>query len=104
VSPPLCSSVFFIHWCKRVVADDCRARSRSSPPQSEDCLCQLLEADVAGFTKTDRREAVRSAFRAFLDELTAVWTDMADVDMGRLHTLVQKHFLSSVANWDNSLT
>src|SRR5262249_35113440 len=90
-------TVFFPRWCRTVT------RERLSPDVAEFAAVNagglataLLTGDAAGwFERSDRREAVRVTFRAVLDELTQQrGPDMGGWAWGRLHTLVQKHFLS----------
>jgi penicillin amidase len=90
-------SVFFVNWCKSVTAERLpRDVADFAAPNAGGLAVNLLTADEVGwFTKTDRREAVRSAFRAALDELTSrLSLDMKSWTWDRLHTLVKKHFLS----------
>jgi penicillin amidase len=90
-------NVFFPRWCRAATAQ------RLSPEVAEFAAANagglaaaLLASDEAGwFAGSDRTAAVRSAFHATLDELAGrLGPDMAGWHWGRLHTLVQKHFLS----------
>jgi penicillin amidase len=56
----------------------------------------LLSGDDAGwFQRTERGTAIRAALVAALDDLSArLGPDVGTWKWGRLHTLVQKHFLS----------
>jgi penicillin amidase len=95
--PAALFSVFFSHWCLRVAGE-------RFPPETAALVAggaagaaaRLLEADPAGwFVRTGREQAIREAFRAALDELTGrLGPDMNAWAWGRLHGLLQKHFLS----------
>jgi penicillin G amidase len=90
-------NVFFAHWC-RIVAEE-RFPPAEAPliaGASAGLAADLLQADRAGwFARQNRAQAIGSAFRAALDELTnKLGPDMRQWTWGRLHTLVQKHFLS----------
>jgi penicillin G amidase len=90
-------NVFFVHWCKAVTAERLPPDVAAfAAPNVGGLAITLLSGDPVGwFTKRDRREAIRAAFRAALDELTArLGPDMKTWNWGRLHTLLQKHFLS----------
>ncbi|MBI1913680.1 MAG: penicillin acylase family protein [Planctomycetes bacterium] len=90
-------TVFFPRWCRAVTGE------RLPPDVAEFAAVNagglataLLAGDEAGwYERSDRREAVRSTFRAVLDELAQkLGPDLGGWAWGRLHTLVQKHFLS----------
>lgn len=90
-------SVFFARWCQRVAADNFRPEAAALIAGFDAPMAaQLLEADPLGwFDKADRGEAIVETFRAALDELARrLGPRMDDWHWGRLHTLVQKHFLS----------
>src|SRR5438105_8143596 len=90
-------NVFFAHWCKTVLAERLpHDLAEFAAPNAGGLAAALLVGDEAGwFTSRDRREAVCSAFRAGLGELAAhLGPDMTGWTWNRLHTLVQKHFLS----------
>jgi len=91
-------SVFFPRWCRAVTGERLPPDvAEFAAPTAGGLAAALLAGDEAGwFERSDRREAVRSAFRATLDELTEkLGPDIANWAWGRLHTLVQKHFLSN---------
>src|SRR5262249_24435862 len=91
-------SVFFPRWCRTVTGERLPADvAASAAPTAGGLAAARLAGDEAGwFERSDRREAVRSSFRATLDELAEkLGPDLASWAWGRLHTLVQKHFLSS---------
>jgi penicillin amidase len=94
-------NVFFVHWCRAI------ATERLPKPAAELAAANagglgtaLLVADMPGwFTRRDRREAARGAMLAALDELTTrLGPDPSGWQWGRLHTLMQKHFLSSIGD------
>src|SRR5205085_2763510 len=59
----------------------------------------LTGNDVGWFNRRDRRRAVQGALLAALDDLTArLGPDPAAWKWGRLHTIVQKHFLSGIGD------
>ena len=59
----------------------------------------LNSDDVGWFASGNRRDAIRAALIAALDDLTArLGPDPAAWKWGRLHTLVQKHFLSGAGD------
>ncbi len=90
-------NVFFVHWSKDVAGERLpRDLATFAVPNVGGLALQLLTADESGwFAKRDRREAVRSALVAALDELSArLGPDMRAWTWNRMHTLVQKHFLS----------
>lgn len=96
--PPTLFNVFFGHWCRavaeeRLPADEAALVATLAAPLA----ARLLHGDEGGwFAKRRRADVIRGCFRAALDELTAkLGPDMASWNWGRLHTLVQKHFLSS---------
>jgi penicillin amidase len=90
-------NVFFPHWCKTVTAV-------RFPPEwagfvaanAGGIAVRLLQGDPHGwFERKPRVEAARDALRATLDELTSrLGQDMSQWIWGRLHVLLQKHFLS----------
>lgn len=95
--PAALFNVFFVHWCRAVVAE------RFAPEQVEllataagGLATRLLHGDSsAWFARGKRLPAVQSAFQATLDELTSrLGPDLASWTWGRLHRLVQKHVLS----------
>jgi penicillin amidase len=90
--------IFFVHWCRAVLAVRLPHNIVDFTLQAAGGLASsLLSADGAGWFagETERRETVRAAFRAALDELTQrLGPEMHRWTWGRLHTLVQKHVLS----------
>lgn len=90
-------SAFFVRWMRTVVAERLPPDQVEFISQSAGGLAlQLLSSDESGwFHRTPRREAVRQTFVTALDELTArLGADMNTWRWERLHTLVQRHFLS----------
>jgi penicillin G amidase len=90
-------NVFFPLWCRAVMAARVPADVAAfAAPNAGGLAAALLANDEAGwFSRSDRREAVRATFRAALDELARrLGPDMKLWAWGRLHTLVQKHYLS----------
>jgi len=90
-------NVFFGHWCRRVTAERFPAAQVELVSANAGGLAnKLLSDDPFGWFKTsDRATAIREAFSAGLDELTRrLGPDMADWNWGRLHILLNKHFLS----------
>ncbi len=99
--PAAIFNVFFAHWAKAVVAE------RFPPEQvafvadhAKGIAQRLLQCDANDwFQKTPRASAIRQAFVAALDELTAkLGDDMAGWSWGRIHGIVQPHFLSGIGN------
>jgi penicillin amidase len=90
-------NVFFAHWCRAVTAERLPPEiAEFATANAGGLAAALLAEDSSGwFHKNDRGEAVRGAFRAALQQLTArLGPDLAGWTWGRLHTLVQKHVLS----------
>ena len=88
---------FFGHWCRVITAE--RFPKEQAPfvaGNAGGLAADLLEDDPAGwFLKGDRKEKVRAAFARTLNECTErLGPDMATWTWGRLHVLLQKHFLS----------
>jgi penicillin G amidase len=95
--PAALFNVFFSRWCQAVMAERFPADlvaflSANAPPLA----LQLLESDRAGwFVKQRREQAIRQTFAAALDELSnRLGPDMNQWAWGRMHQLLQKHFLS----------
>ena len=89
-------NVFFSRWCRVVAAE------RFPTEQAEviavnvgGLAARLLAGDSAGwFAQNDRIAAARRTFGEALDELAArLGPDVTAWTWGRLHPLVQKHFL-----------
>jgi penicillin amidase len=90
-------NVFFVHWCRTVTAQRLpREIAEFATANAGGLAAALLVEDSIGwFSKGDRGPAVRTAFRAALEELAVrLGPDLKGWTWGRLHTLVQKHFLS----------
>jgi penicillin amidase len=90
-------NVFFVHWRRVVATERLSGGAGALAADSAGGLAAaLLSGDEAGwFVRRDRREAARSALLAAFEELkTRLGPDPAGWTWGRLHTLVQKHFLS----------
>jgi len=89
-------NVFFSNWCKTVCGE--RLPADQAPFASATAVgiaSRLLARDDAGWFQSDRLQAIRDTFRATLDELTGkLGNDLATWSWGRLHLLVQPHFLS----------
>lgn len=91
-------NVFYIHWCLAVCRERFGKESAGFVAANAGGLAaELLEGDKAGwFVSQERVQAIRAAFRAALEELTQrLGPDIAGWTWGRLHYLVQKHFLSA---------
>jgi penicillin amidase len=91
-------NVFFVHWCRIVMAEHLPAGlAEFTAANAGGLATSLLTADEPGwFTRRDRRSAARAALAGALDELaTRLGPDRTQWAWGRLHTLVQPHFLSS---------
>ncbi len=92
-------NAFWAHWCRTVMAERLPAGAAEFTAATAGGLATtLLAGDTIGwFTRRDRRAAARAALAAAVDELaTRLGPDMASWHWGRLHTLVQKHFLSGI--------
>jgi penicillin amidase len=90
-------NLFFVHWSRAVMAERLPAGSAEFAATNAGGLATLLlEGDPAGwFTRRDRRTVARTALLAALDELRArLGPNQRDWQWGKLHTLVQPHFLS----------
>jgi penicillin amidase len=90
-------NVFYIHWLRQVAAERFPVETSAFVAANAGGLAaNLLEDDKCGwFARGDRQAKVRTAFVRALGELTErLGPDMAGWTWGRLHTLVQKHFLS----------
>jgi penicillin amidase len=90
-------NVFFAHWCRTVTAERLPAELVGFVSANANGLASRLLADdrLGWFVRRSRQEAVRVALLAALDELTArLGPDPAAWRWGRLHTLLQNHFLS----------
>jgi penicillin amidase len=88
---------FFPRWCRAVLEERLSPELAAFAAVNAGGVASALLAgdEVGWFARTDRRAAARSVLRATLDALTSrLGPDMAGWAWGRLHTLVQKHFLS----------
>jgi penicillin amidase len=95
--PATLFNVFFAHWC-RTVADERFGSAQAAliATGATPLAAHLLKEDAHGwFTQRSREQAIRQTFRAALDELTTrLGPDMSRWTWGRLHMLMQRHFLS----------
>jgi penicillin amidase len=90
-------NVFFVHWCRAVTVERLPSGvAEFAAANAGGLAAAILASDDAGwFVRRDRRATIRAALRAALDELTTrLGPDRGAWTWGRLHTLVQKHFLS----------
>jgi penicillin amidase len=90
-------NVFFPRWCRAVTGERLPPEVAAFAAANAGGLASaLLAGDDAGwFSRSNRRDVVLAVFRAALDELAErLGPDMAGWAWGRLHTLVQRHFLS----------
>jgi penicillin amidase len=90
-------NVFFAHWCRTVTAERLpRDVAEFAAASAGGLAASLLVSDPNDWFGPQRRaEAVRTAFRAALDELTnRLGPDVNGWTWDRLHTLVLRHFLS----------
>jgi penicillin amidase len=90
-------SAFFVHWSRAVTAERLAGAAADLASANAGGLATaLLSGDEAGwFQRTDRATAIRAALVAALDDLAArLGPDISSWKWARLHTLVQKHFLS----------
>jgi penicillin amidase len=91
-------NIFFVHWCRAVAAERLpRDAVELVASLAGPLAVRLLHEDPHGwFIHHDRHRAVGAAFHAALDELTnRLGADIDGWTWGRLHRLVQKHFLSA---------
>jgi penicillin amidase len=92
-------TAFYAHWCRVVMAEYLPAAAAEFATAKADGVATRLIADddIGWFRRRDRRTAARAALGMALDDLaTRLGPDMASWTWGRLHTLVQKHFLSGI--------
>lgn len=89
-------NVFFARWCKSVARERLPAATADfGSALAGGVAARLLAGDRHGWFQSDRRTAIRDTFAAALDELTTkLGADMSTWSWGRVHPLVQKHFLS----------
>jgi penicillin G amidase len=91
-------NVFFTRWCSVVAGERFPKETAGFVAANVGGLAmRLLHADDVGwFQRQTREAAIRATFAATLDELaTKLGPDMASWHWGKLHILLQKHFLSS---------
>ena len=88
---------FFTHWLKTVCRERLPAdQAAFATATAVGIASRLIAKDEAGWFQRDRLVAMRETFRATLDELTTkLGNDMAAWSWGRLHVLMQPHFLSN---------
>ena len=89
--------LFFHHWSRAVLAERLPTdQIEFAAMLAGGVASRLLHGDAAGwFVKQDRTAAVRTAFHRALADLTErQGPDPSGWSWGRLHMLVQKHFLS----------
>jgi penicillin G amidase len=94
-------NAFWVHWCRTVMAERLPASTAEFTAAIAGGLASALLAgdEIGWFTRLDRRTAARAALVAALNEVaTRLGPDMASWKWGRLHTLVQKHFLSGIGD------
>jgi penicillin amidase len=95
--PATLFNAFFQHWCKTVASARLPAdQAALATGNAAGIAARLLQDDPHGwFTTTPREQAMQAAFVSALDELTTrLGPDMSTWTWGRLHGLLQKHFLS----------
>jgi penicillin amidase len=94
-------NVFFVRWCRAVVderlPDDA---AELAAPAVGGLATMLLAGDEVGwFHRRPRRDVLHATFRLSLDELTARFgPDMTSWQWGRMHRIVQRHFLSGIGD------
>jgi penicillin G amidase len=90
-------NVFYDHWRRAVVAERFPGELVDAiEPNAAGLATALLTEDRSGwFHRHERRAAVQAAFLAAIEDLTRRFgPEMSQWTWGRLHTLLQKHFLS----------
>jgi penicillin amidase len=95
--PAALFNVFFARWCRRVASEHIAADAAELVAGNAAGLAaRLLDGDPVGwYRRTDRVQSVRETFRGALDELaTRLGPEMSGWAWGRLHGLLQAHFLS----------
>ncbi len=91
-------NVFFTRWCQLVAGERFPKETAGFVSANIGGLAlRLLQDDDLGwFQRQSREAAIRGTLTAALDELaTRLGPDMTTWQWGRLHILLQKHFLSS---------
>jgi penicillin amidase len=94
-------NVFFARWCRAVVDErlPVDAAELAAPAVSGLAATLLAGDDIGWFHSRPRCDVLRAAFRQALEELTQRFgPDMATWQWGRLHRIVQRHFLSGVGD------
>ena len=92
-------NAFFVHWTRAITMARLTSAAAELALANAGGLATALlsEDEVRWFAKGDRRDAMRAALIAAIDDLTKrLGPDPASWKWGRLHTLVQKHFLSGI--------
>ncbi len=89
-------NVFFANWCKAVGRERMPAdQAVFAAGNAVGIASRLMVQDSVGWFQRDRVQAIRETFRASLDEIAAkLGSDPATWTWGRLHFLVQPHYLS----------
>lgn len=96
--PAAIFNVFFVHWCRAVAAERLPREAVELVSAAAGPLAVRLlgNDDLGWFVTKDRSSAILLAFRAALDELAnRLGPDMDQWAWGRLHVLLQKHFLAA---------
>ena len=91
-------NVFFARWCQAVASERFPKETAGFVAAYVGGLAMRLlqKDDLVWFQRQSREQAIRAAFGGALDELTTkLGPEMATWQWGRLHVLLQKHFLSS---------
>lgn len=90
-------NVFFEEWCRTVMAERVPSEDVELLAAGAGGLSAalLIEDQVGWFSLHQRQAAVRKSFHAAIDRLSKRFGPaIGEWTWGRLHTLVQKHFLS----------
>lgn len=89
-------NVFFTNWCKAVGRERLPAdQAAFAAGNAVGIASKLMVQDSVGWFQRDRIEAIRETFRAAIDEIAAkLGPDPATWTWGRMHVLVQPHYLS----------
>lgn len=95
---PAIFNLFFTHWCQAVSSERFPRETAGFVSANVGGLAMHLldKDDVGWFQRQSRDQAIAAAFDAALDELaTKLGPDLAAWQWGKLHVLLQKHFLSN---------
>ncbi|HWL08078.1 MAG TPA: penicillin acylase family protein [Planctomicrobium sp.] len=90
-------NLFFRHWCIEVTAERIPENAVEFLAANANGLATrlLMEDDLGWFNRRNRTDVVQTAFHKTLHELTVRFgPDMSEWTWGKLHTILQKHFLS----------